>query len=150
MDRGIKKRHVSSTIEIFMKSFLGYMDNDKPDPVDPARVTPADLVRFELRSRPGEYLTTEMICERTGLTPIQVNGAIYTWTKQRNIGRRITNPRVGKNSGQAYKWNAADGGQGDQATGGQGDQAAGSSTDQGGDGRAIRNRGGDAPTGGGS
>lgn len=148
MDRGSKKRHVSSTIEIFMKSFLGYMDNDKPDPVDDARVTPADLVRLELRSRPGEYLTTEMICERTGLTPIQVNGAIYTWTKQRNIGRRITNPRVGKNSGQAYKWNA-DGGQGDQATGGQGDQAAGSSPDPGGDGRASRNRGGEPSDGGG-
>lgn len=91
-----------------MKSFLGFMDDDPPEPRRTRKETAADLVRDELRSRPGVFLTSTDLCAMTGLSVARVNGAIYTLTSLGNIDRLRANGRLGRNSGQAYRWRSDD------------------------------------------
>ena len=88
-----------------MKSFLGYLDDDVPEAIDPEHLTPTQEVRLELRSRPGVYLTLADLARLTGLSHLQVKSAIYALTKQDHINRRVLRARArGKVSGQAYQW----------------------------------------------
>lgn len=66
---------------------------------------PIQLIRLELRSRPGCYLTTDTLCDLTGLTVAQVHHAIYTLTKRHQIVRFLPRSRDGRRDGQAYAWN---------------------------------------------
>ena len=77
------------------------MTND----LGPADVlSPTLLVRLELRSRPGVYLSVSTLVDLTGLTVIQVRSAIYVLSKQRNVIRRVPKERAVRNSEQAYAW----------------------------------------------
>jgi len=77
------------------------MTND----LGPADVlSPTLLVRLELRSRPGVYLSVSTLCELTGLSILQVRGAIYVLSKQHNIVRRVPRHLADRASHQAYAW----------------------------------------------
>jgi hypothetical protein len=77
------------------------MTND----LGPADVlTPTQLVRLELRARPGRYLTTAMLADLTGLSILQVRSAIYVLSKQGNLVRRATEDEARRTPGQAYAW----------------------------------------------
>lgn len=64
-----------------------------------------ELVRLELRARPGRYLTTAALCDLTGLSLLQVRSAIYVLSKQHNLLRRATEDEARRTPGQAYAWN---------------------------------------------
>ena len=77
------------------------MTND----LGPADVlSPTLLVRLELRSRPGCYLSVSTLSELTGLSILQVRSAIYVLSKQHNIVRRVPSHRGGRSVQQAYAW----------------------------------------------
>ena len=67
-------------------------------------LSPTLLVRLELRSRPGVYLSVSTLAELTGLTLIQVRSAIYVLSKQHNIVRRVPRHLADRASSQAYAW----------------------------------------------
>jgi len=78
-----------------MTTDLGYADV----------IPPTQQVRLELRARPGRYLTVAELVELTGLTVLQVRGAIYVLSKQHNVLRRVPLQLVDRGSQQAYAWN---------------------------------------------
>lgn len=80
------------------------MTND----LGPADVlSPTLLVRLELRSRPGVYLSVSTLSELTGLSTLQVRAAIYVLSKQRNLIRRVPRHLADRASQQAYAWAGA-------------------------------------------
>jgi len=67
-------------------------------------LSPTLLVRLELRSRPGVYLSVSTLADLTGLAVIQVRSAIYVLSKQHNIVRRVPSHQGGRSAPQAYAW----------------------------------------------
>jgi len=88
-----------------MKSFLGYMpDFEFPDEAPPKELTSTYLVRRELRARPGQFLSSTVLAELTGLTTDRVGHALEVWRRRDRVVRRLSGTRVLKNAGQAYCW----------------------------------------------